>query len=382
MAGKIQRSSGAVLVLSIIVLIVLFVVVTQFTYTTKIEHKLAENSEDNLEVYYSARAVMEASKALLMEDDTPLIDSETDLWGEKYEHRAEMEAYAKTLGKVGLAFTVRDSGRYINLAGLWSPNEKIRTDTLALLTNFTKVCEASEQCGVDALDNRICDYVDADKTGEYEYEDNLNQKLATHEQLLDLPTVPFEAMDKIYYGYTKEETMWGGVAASGERVAGLKECTTEWGENTSYPPRININTACREVLASVILMNNAELDLDVALEEADKIILHRDDEEENAEDGTKTKTYFANFGKIKSNLEEIECPNAALASRWFQITAAPPGKSQYFIVTLFASKGTFKKEICIILERKAAAKPPNQVIIHMWREVPPHVPRKEKAASW
>ena len=74
-------------------------------------------------------------------------------------------------------------------------------------------------------------------------------------------------------------------------------------------------------------------------EEADIIIWHRD-ELEDAEDGTQSKKYFESFGKIKKDLAELDCPNAAASSRWFTNTAGPAGASQFFIVSLVSAGST------------------------------------------
>ena len=258
----------------------------------------------------------------------------------------------------------------------------MRKDTEKLLANLAIAIESSEQCEIDDLGERIRDFLDTNQEGDFEYEGNLNANPITQEQILDLPEVEYEQMDRAYYGYRKKTIFFGWGTPTedeGEQVRGLKDCTVIWGDATSAPPRININTAPREVLVAVILMNNAELSVDSAREDADRIIEHRDETEESeSEEGGEDKKYFASFGKIKADLEEIECDYAANSSRWFTIMAAPMGKSQFFIVTMNASKGTFKKEIRIVLERKIKMKGPAQIITHMWREIGAHIPLKEE----
>lgn len=366
-----RKNKGAILVLSLIVLVIIFVVVTQYTYTTKVEKRLAENSEDNLEIYYAARSVMEAASAFLAEDDSPGVDSETDIWGDKYEHKTVIELYAATLGQVANKFHVQDSNRFVNLAGLWSPSKSMREDTLKLLENLARVVEADEECGVTELHLRIRDYLDNDSTGPYEFQGNLNQDLVTVDQLLDMPDVEPTSMEKLYFGY---KSVNGYLE---EEVTGLKKLVTVWGDNTSSPPRININTACKEVLTAVILMNNTDLDINTAEDEAEIILENRDEEEDNEDDDGTHKKFFASFGKIKADLEELECDYAARSTRWFTIMAGSPGKPQFFVVDLHSARSGLSKEIRIILERRTRPRPPNEVTFHMWREIPAWVPLKD-----
>jgi type II secretory pathway component PulK len=373
-AANKKAKNGAVLVLALIVMIIIFVIVTQYSYTTKIEYLLAENSEENLDAYYSARSVVEAAKAFLAEDDTPLYDAETDMWGEKYEHRSNILAYASMIGGMSGAFTIRDTARGINLAGLWSNNKNIQKDTLKLIENFAKAVDA-ESIGVDNLHLRIQDFLDNDTSGDYDSDENLNKNLVVLEEILEMPDIGVEEMDKLFFGYIEDLAgTWGGEP---ERVRGLKECTTIWGDNTSSPPRININTAPREVLVAVILMNNSELEVSAAEEEADIIIEKRDEINTEAEEGADEKTYFKNFGSIKKDLEAIECSHAAASSRWFTIKAGPVGKPEFFIVSYFTTGGTLQKEIRIVIERTWSKRKEASFTMHMWREVPPRVPPKQ-----
>ena len=373
-----RNNKGAVLILSVISTVILFVVISQYSYTTTIEYRLAENSRDNMEVYYIARAVKEVASALLLEDYNMLIDSETDLWGRKYKHRSTMMQYTRNIvgssdSSPSIDFTIEDTARFINLAGIWSQNENIRKDTKNLLHNFFRVIRADHECGINDMEKRIAGYMGLDNESLYSHPDNINRKLLTQDELLDMPDIELENLYKLFFGYEVTRASFGGRYEESERYRGMKECTTIWGDNTVHPVRININTAPLEVLQAVILMNNSDISVEMAKDEANRIISHRDMTEED-DDGESVKKYFTSITRIRDHLIEIECDYAANSHRWFTVMGGAIGRPQFFRVTVNAGRENFKKEIRIILERRMGAGGRPEVVMHMWREVPVHVP--------
>ncbi|MCX7704341.1 MAG: type II secretion system minor pseudopilin GspK [Planctomycetota bacterium] len=239
-----NSSTGVALILSLIMLTLLIVIAYQFSFSVNVDKHLAGNLASYSRNYYAARGALALVKAYLKKDvsQNP-IDTLKDCWATG-EYLQSLE-----IGQAKLSVEVWDSERLLCLNNMRKTTERFYTrtrDSLKRLIEFLGI-ESGENA---TLYQRICDYIDEDKDGDFE-ENAANKPLFLIEDLLSINGVTKE----YYKGWTDK---------FGKTHKGLYETTTEWGSG-----RININTAPKEVLVSI---SNSISETD-----ADNIIAYREE---------------------------------------------------------------------------------------------------------
>jgi general secretion pathway protein K len=265
---RIDGRRGIALILCLVMLTLLIVIAYQFSFSANVDRHLTGNLSSRSRNYFAARGALALVKGYLKKDITNNpIDTLKDCWVEG--------EYLKScdLGQAKVSVEVWDAERLLCLNNMSKKSERFYARTRDSLKRLIEIL------GIESGDNaslyqRICDYIDEDKDGDYE-EGAANKPLFLIEDLLSIDGVTA----RYYKGWTDK---------FGTTHKGFYETTTEWGSG-----RININTAPKEVLMA---MSSAISETD-----ADNIIAYREENDfTTVQDLTKVEGLSDIFVRDKS----------------------------------------------------------------------------------
>lgn len=279
---RVGRQSGIALVLSILVLAILIVVVLELVYTTRIEESLARNLSEGREADMAADAAVELAQALLDQEKSDSPDTPDSDWAGK---RSGLK-----LGNATVDFEITDESSKFNIRLLNSKNEKVKKWAEESLLRLVKSARTGEELENDEIEpekivERISNWAGKGETREDSAVDGIKAgdeeeelRLLSIAELLFLegftPELVFgkeKTEEELKEEEEKEkEKKDDDSLAAGEREVKkektpLANLLTVWSDG-----RININTACREVLMA--------LHEGITEETADRIIGHRESE--------------------------------------------------------------------------------------------------------
>ncbi len=306
---------GLALAIVVIIVAILSVVIVQFTYTIKVDERIAGNFAMDRKNYYAARGAVVFAKALLQKDaeeDGPR-DTLYDDWAQK----GQLQNI--TIGDVNTRITITDQESLININRLTNKKNKDFARIQSALARLVEILETDQNGEFDIVD-RITDYIDSDEEGEFE-DGAKNAALATIEEMLLIPGITAQ----ILYGYTTED---------GERIKGLADYIGLWGT-----ARVNLNTASKEVLQAI--------SPEIAEEDAENIITYRNDEE-----SFNTPADLTNVVGMSD-----------IYQRDKQLNQYVTTVSTYFEVRVRADKDNVKKDVRAILRRQG-----KKIDMLFWKE--------------
>ena len=206
-----KPKSGAVLLLTFLILVVLLTLTVQFQYFSEVEYRIQKLREGQGKLYYTLRSGLAAVKEILRQDE-PKVDHQKELWASSFS--------PLSLNGVTFSFQIWDGESRLNVNLLtekkWKPILEKR------LLRLCKILKIPEKVG-----KAIVDFVDTDKKGDYE-QGAKNGKLEILEELRKIP-------------FLKREH-WEGE----KEKKGLKDFLTLYSRG-----EININTASAQILQSL-----------------------------------------------------------------------------------------------------------------------------------
>ena len=222
MNKPVANERGMILLSVLLVVTLLVTLLSEFAFSSRVDLRLAETARDTTRAYYIARGGVQVARALLA-DDSNGYDSLDETWAEG------VVDYPVGAGSISLA--IEDLGGRIDLNRLVTPQgntDPVVLDRLARL--FDQLDESGTGDRLDAL----IDWLDPDgepqaRGAESSYYNSLEN--------------PYNSKDG-QLGSIDELTLVRGFTDS--FVARLRPHVTVFGS-----PRININTASREVLLSL-----------------------------------------------------------------------------------------------------------------------------------
>jgi len=279
MRGLRSPRRGIAMVLAILVLAILVVVVLQLVFTTRVEEALARNARDEGEAEKAEDAAVELARVLLASDDEDEPDTPESPWA--------VARQGIELANATVDIEIVDEARKLNLRLLTSKSERVRQWAEGALERLVAAARGREEEGVEEPDpellvERIVAWARKGETGNRTRpgggrggEEGAALRLVTIAELLFLED--FERF--IVFGKrgtaaeeeekreeAEEQDDWDEVEEEEEEEnLPLAEVLTVWGDG-----RVNINTACAEVLMAL----HGGIDEEVA----ERIIAHREEE--------------------------------------------------------------------------------------------------------
>lgn len=230
---------GVVLIMTFLVLTLLVVLMFQFSYSTKMDERIAKNYQMDQQNFFSIRSGFNLARALLEVDGkSTKVDTLKETWAKK-EKLAGL-----TINGASLDMELVDAERFININLL--AKKKWQGVILEQLKRLMKALGLREDLAL-----AIQDYIDEDKEGKYE----LNSKNAPLDDLKELANIK-ELDSKTLYGDSTYQPPRPGLV--------------QFFTLLSAGP-ININTAPKEVLMA--------LHKDIDAEKADLIISQRENKD-------------------------------------------------------------------------------------------------------
>lgn len=241
---RLKKNKGIALLIVLLLLSLCLVVAIQVTYDVDVDKASVEYSEATVQGFFALKNGLDLAKAVLLQDlENNAFDSSTDIW-------VQPRTFTLQPSNASVTFVLTDEESRNNMNMLvnqgGSRNKSIydRFYRLFVILGFENTTEMLEQ---------LCDYIDADDTGQYE-QNAKNSRLYTIKEILNLSNFTIE---KFLGDKTKEPP-----------TKGLNNFVTIWSSG-----KININTAPKEVLMSI--------DSSITEEVADKIIEYRTSKNEN-----------------------------------------------------------------------------------------------------
>ncbi|GIW71532.1 MAG: hypothetical protein KatS3mg102_1074 [Planctomycetota bacterium] len=241
--GSAAGQRGAALVLSLLLLALLCVLVSQLAFSAKVDHDLAANARDDLKLELAGRSALALVRAHLRADwaspQGKQVDSLREPWAE------QAVAAPMLVGDVRVTVRIEDAERRLNVNLLaLEQSRQFAARVLADLCAYLRLPQADE------VAERIADWIDTDEQGRFE-RGARNGPLFHPSELLEIPELPAEAL-------------LGGVDAEGNPYPGLLEFVTTWGSGL-----LNLNTMPAELLWAVLPPQDANgrpIDRDAALQ--------------------------------------------------------------------------------------------------------------------
>jgi type II secretory pathway component PulK len=274
MKGHPGKRRGIALVLAVVVLAILVVVVLQLVFTTRVEMALARNGRDDQELSKGADAVLQLACLYIEKDDAAAWDTGDSPWAQKKS--------GIRLGAVEADFEIRDEAQKLNIRLLLSKNEKVKTWAEEALLRLVKLArgyeEDTEEPDPEEIVERIVEWVRKGETGRGSDpggaragEEGAERRLISIAELTFLDGITREMVFGVPGSEEEEEeeeeddTFDRDEEEEDPKNIALAEVLTVWGDG-----RVNINTACREVLMA--------LHPGITREVAGNIISHREEE--------------------------------------------------------------------------------------------------------
>ncbi|MFC1706402.1 hypothetical protein ACFL59_06195 [Planctomycetota bacterium] len=355
---------GVALVLSLLLLTLLVVLITQFAWTAKVEEKVARNARDDLKMVMAARGTLAFVRAHLRADradpETARVDSLREDWAENLNGPL-------TVGDVSLDLTVEDCERKLNVNLL--ANEKTKAFAAGALRRL--VLRLLDQLEIEEEDaevaERIIDYIDTDKEGDHE-SGAKNGPLLGPEELYAIRDIPIELLQGGVPEDADEET---------EPVPGLLEFLTAWGNE-----RLNLNTISNDLLYAVLPDKDAKerpINRDDVIEAIEKFRTGGTEDEPAPEPEEGEERPGEDFKRVEDltrigGLTDI-FPKQQTGNPSGQNTQQKPGPlpkellsvtSQDFLITVTASREGLTRRFEALLRRGKDA-----FYVLMWRETTP-----------
>ena len=160
----VDNESGVALIVTLLVIVIMTVTVTEFMYATWIDRSIAAGFRDNVRAVAAVRSGVDAARAVIIEDkkedvlNNKIVDHLGELWSQ--------QSLPVPIGETYAFVTITDESSKIDLNRLVA--NKIEGKSMAenLLTVFRRLLEILE---MDAeIAEAIIDWIDTDEDGFYE----------------------------------------------------------------------------------------------------------------------------------------------------------------------------------------------------------------------
>jgi general secretion pathway protein K len=160
---KFRDNSGAALIVTLLVIVVLTVTVTEFLFATWVDYALAADFRDDTKAIHAVRAGVKAGRAIIVEDYKRAkdIDSHNEQWAQP--------SIPIPFYNTFVFITIRDEYGKFNINSLIKPLSGQPTGGVeeAMFKRFERLLENLD---VDIeVAEAIADWIDADNEGYYEY---------------------------------------------------------------------------------------------------------------------------------------------------------------------------------------------------------------------
>lgn len=232
---KRRRQKGVVLLLSLLVLMIIIILVAELSITVS-AYKMSSDNSIKMQTCTSAiRSGYLWGKLYLITDgeEQPNVDADVETWA---------SAIQKDFNKTNTTIELVDERGFINLSTLVGQSGGLDPDAANWVARLVDICGYEPDVA-----ERIFDYVDRDKSGNYEI-DARNADLMVEDELLMIPGITPEMV------YGAKSTDEKAVAA--KETKALIKFISVWpqkpaGGGTVPEKKININTAPAEVIAAL-----------------------------------------------------------------------------------------------------------------------------------
>ncbi len=313
-----NRRRGVALLVTLLILAIVIILTAQLSSATRTSAVLSANYVAELQNYHALRAAVNHAVMILRTDKSKGVAEDTlhETWALPFN--------PLTLGDAQVSWRIEDEERRLSARNITmkvmeqgkpvekpNPKARDRINRLVLLLGLP----------IEGLGQRIVDYQDADKEGDFEDTDD------------DFPLGSFGEL-LLVNGVT--EQILYGKGGKTPQEQGLQPWLTVWGNGA-----VNINTAPLEVIMS--------LDPKISKTDAEKIIQYRDSK--------KTDGTYVSFAQVDKTLlindvhlsEEVADILVGVAKEGGLGMA-----SSAFSVYLRARSGGFESRARVILKRDAS----------------------------
>jgi type II secretory pathway component PulK len=250
---KRTQESGVALLYALLLIALLFVLVLQISFSSKLLVRVTNNSLDDLRVTYALRSGYQYGSLYIASDSENHLDSDNlhEDWSQPLE--------TLQVGESSVEVRIDDEQRRFNIGRLVvgeTVNEKL----------IEQIDRLAEILGIDIEDSigeRIRDYIDKDTEGDFEAGAK-NEPLFNLDEIFRIPGI--------------DPTVWSGTAGGeAEATEGLLPYLTIYPPvfGRDQQPQINVNTAPAVVIQAL----SEEMTEDIAV----NIVEHRTGEDENGE---------------------------------------------------------------------------------------------------
>ncbi len=293
---------GVALILTLLVLSVLVVVVSQLAVATRLDLKISQNYRGDVQNTYAIRAGISYAKLFLKSDleNAPDADTLHETWAKQFE--------PIQIGEVELQLWIEDEDRRFNLNTIVDPQGAVVSRTKDQLTRLLQILRTND----NSLVPRLVDYVDKNTEGLFE-KGAKNRPLYTAREI------------RAIEGFT-DIVLFGGTGTGGV-TPGLLPFATTWSATA-----INVNTAPVEVLQS--------LHPDMSRNVAEAIVHWRSVESTPGKGNV--------FQQLPGDLTKVPGLKEDLAKK---IAPSLAVKSTVFLVHLRARRGSIEQRVQAILRR-------------------------------
>lgn len=225
-----RSERGVVLLLSMLVLMVLIIVVSQMAMSSAHNKSISVNYVQDLQNSYALKSAYYHAVLHLKHDleTAPKVDSLHERWS---------QAIAIRLNETDGSARIVDESSKINVSYLIKADGKVDPIIKDMLVRLVRMLEHSEE-----VVDRIIDYIDADQQGDFE-KGAKNAALFTVDEIVGIEGL-------------KPEVLYGG-EVDGQEKKGIIDFVTVWpkpeagGGGNPEDSKININTAPFEVIMAL-----------------------------------------------------------------------------------------------------------------------------------
>jgi general secretion pathway protein K len=252
-----RKERGIALILALLVITLLFVMVVEFNYLTRVDITIAANIRDATKALYTAKSGLNAAIALLKRDDN-VYDAFSEDWGKFAELSKTPFLYSQYINEGTINLSIIDECSKIDVNQVVEDNSKSLQQLDALFTLF--------EIDADTTD-AIMDWIDTDHDiREMGAEDDYYQGL---EKPYPCKDAPMEIISELLMIRGITEDYFYGTKDS----KGIKDYTTVHSNG-----KININTANSIVLQTLGYLDGDEWITPIDEEMARNIIEKREEE--------------------------------------------------------------------------------------------------------
>ena len=341
-----KRLSGIALIMTLLLLVVLVVIVGQFSYSTQVDSYVAQNSSEDLQLRYALISALNFAIAQIQLDamQEEGTQKKYDFLGDEWAREIWTPKNAQRIGTCSVYYTIQDENGKFNLLRLLEKREKEEKEQEEKEkekeeeNKKSKSIPPDEQFDllVDAIQNKK-EVVQASKLRESIVSWMKEKKGKSGNAEGPFPTkVPLFSMKELLMAKNVSSLVLFGASNKldpEQSFQGLIDHATVWSDG-----KININTASQEVIKSLHSKIDDEL--------AQRIVKYRQQEGTDGE-----KQCFKESADIKK-VEGINEGGEGNKSLYPEIEDLITVKSSYFSIVATAQCGRIIKRLKSVVQRR------------------------------